>query len=350
MKPRDRVRAALGREEPDRCPMAIDATPEFKDRLLREPRMQELVRAAGARNTREFERALGQDMLLTSAGRADSRLRAGDDFTDEWGVAWKRAPGETDHPLSEDSAIESYAPPDPARPELYQDAAQTIRDFKGEYWIVGAIMSAIFERAWALRGLDRLLMDLVIDPELADHILDIPFRYHLSAARRLAQMGVDMILIGDDVGTRQAPLLSPPMWRRHLKPRMARLIAEVKAANPAVKVAYHSDGNIESLIPELIEIGLDALHLVLPACMDPAALKKLYGTRLCFWGSIDGLRTLPSGKPAEVRDEVLLRLRTLGKGGGLILGPTHPVRPDTPMENFWTMVDTIAGTPYSSLR
>jgi len=83
--------------------------------------------------------------------------------------------------------------------------------------------------------------------------------------------------------------------------------------------------------------------------MDPAELKRLYGDKLCFWGSIDEQETLPFGTPDDVRAEVLKRLRTIGQDGGLIIGPTHHVQLDTPMANFWAMVDTIAKTPYSSL-
>jgi uroporphyrinogen-III decarboxylase len=83
--------------------------------------------------------------------------------------------------------------------------------------------------------------------------------------------------------------------------------------------------------------------------MDPAWLKEEYGDRLCFWGSIDEQYTLPFGKPSDVAEEVVARLRTLGKKGGLILGPTHHVQLDTPMENFWAMVNTITQTSYESL-
>jgi uroporphyrinogen-III decarboxylase len=114
-------------------------------------------------------------------------------------------------------------------------------------------------------------------------------------------------------------------------------------------VAYHSDGNIEPIIPDLIEIGLDVLNPIQPQSMDPADIKRKYGDRLCFWGSIDEQYTLPYGAPAEVEAEVLTRLKTLGQNGGLILGPTHHVQLDTPLDNFWAMVKVITGTPYDSL-
>jgi uroporphyrinogen-III decarboxylase len=140
------------------------------------------------------------------------------------------------------------------------------------------------------------------------------------------------------------------MWRRIFKPRMARFFSELKTINPNVKLAYHSDGVIDPIIPDLIEIGLDVLNPIQPACMDPAELKQKYGDKLCFWGSMDEQYTLPFGKTKDVRNEVLTRLRTIGKNGGLVIGPTHHVQLDTPIENFWAMVNTIAQTPYTSLN
>ncbi|MBW8035883.1 MAG: hypothetical protein FVQ79_09700, partial [Planctomycetes bacterium] len=92
---------------------------------------------------------------------------------------------------------------------------------------------------------------------------------------------------------------------------------------------------------DLVEIGLDVLNPIQPACVDPAKVKEEFGDKLCFWGTIDEQHTLPFGSAADVEKEVKERLATIGKGGGLILGPTHHVQLDTPMENFWAMVNTI---------
>ncbi len=149
-----------------------------------------------------------------------------------------------------------------------------------------------------------MMMDFTEDPALAETILDIPFRYHLAAAKRLVEMGVDMIWIGDDFGTQSGMLISPRIWRQLFKPRMAEFISTLKTINPQVKVAYHSDGNIEKIIPDLIEIGLDVLNPVQPACMNPAKLKRDYGDKLCFWGTIDEQFTLPFGTADQVRAQV----------------------------------------------
>lgn len=361
MKPRERVEMALNHEQPDRCPLQASFTPEFAARLRADMQMEErdTHNPHGGGNTYALERALGEDMLLTSVGWANSYYQEQDRYTDEWGIGWKSVPYSTpygqgryteiaEHPLADDAAISSYHGPDPERPELYEEAARVIQCYKDEYWIVGVTVTTIFECAWGLRGYEKLLSDFVLNPDLADCILEIPYRFHLTAAKKLVQMGVDMIWIGDDVGQQHGMLMSPRHWRRYLKPRVANFIAELKAINPAVKVAYHSDGDVRTIIPELIEIGLDVLNPVQPACIDPAWVKEQYGDRLCFWGSIDEQHTLPFGTPEQVREEVLTRLRTIGRGGGLIMGPTHHVQLDTPMENFWAMINTITQTPYGT--
>jgi uroporphyrinogen decarboxylase len=343
--------------------MQASYTPEFATRLRQdmELRGQRVHNPHGGGNTYELERALGEDMLLTSVGWANSYYMEHEDYVDEWGVGWTLHPYHTpfgtghyteiaSHPLADDSAIDAYQPPEPNRAELYVDAERAIRNFHDQYWIVGVTVTTIFESAWALRGLEQMLIDMVKDPDLADQVLEIPYQYHLTAAKRLVEMGVDMIWVGDDVGTQHEMLISPEMWRRYLKERMASFIQECRAINPSVKIAYHSDGNIRRILPELIEIGLDVLNPLQPASMDPAEVKRMYGDRLCFWGTIDEQHTLPFGSPEDVRAEVLERIESVGKGGGLILAPTHHVQLDTPLENFRAMVDAIQNTPYASAQ
>jgi uroporphyrinogen decarboxylase len=354
---------ALHHETPDRCPMQVSFTPEFAERLRADMQLkgQKLHNPHGGGNPYDLEQALGEDMLLTSVGWANSYYLGLEPYVDGWGIGWKAQPYETPfgrghyteiahHPLAEDDAILSYRPPDPSRPELYTEAERVIREHQDEYWIVGVTVTTIFETAWALRGLQQMLVDFVANPDLADQILELPYQYHLAAAKKLVAMGVDMIWTGDDVGAQHGMLISPRHWRRFLKPRMATFVAELKAINPHVKIAYHSDGNILPIIPELAEIGIDILNPIQPACMSPAEIKRQFGDRLCFWGSIDEQHTLPFGTSASVAAEVTDRLQTIGQNGGLILGPTHHVQLDTPMENFWAMVNTIVNTPLTARK
>jgi len=349
---------ALSHEAPDRCPLQVSFTPEFAGRLRKHLRLDDRKdhNPHGGGNTYQLERALDEDMLITSVCWANSYYQPQKRYTDEWGVGWNSVEYETrfgkgryteitSHPLAENPAIHMYKPPDPTRPSLYKDSVEMIAAYRDEYWINGAVPTTIFETAWALRGLTQLLMDFIQDPDLAAHVLDIPLAYHKEAAVRLTKLGVDMIWLGDDVGAQSGMMMSPDTWRRFLKPRLADIIHAVKGVNPGVKVAYHSDGNIWPIIAELIEIGVDILNPVQPACMDPAEMKKRFGKNLCFWGTIDEQRTLPFGTPDDVRKEVLLRLKTIGRNGGLVIGPTHHVQLDTPIENLEAMIETIRNTP-----
>jgi uroporphyrinogen decarboxylase len=345
--------------------MQVSFTPEFAARLKQEMGLSDadFHNPHGGGNTYVIERALDEDMLLTSVGWANSYYATetyspgGQTYTDEWGVTWRNSPYQTKfgrgfytemvrHPLADEAAMASYRPPDPHRPELYTEAERVIKSYQDEYWIVGVTVTTIFETAWALRGYEQTLMDFVLDPDLIETLFDIPFNYHLTAAKKLVELGVDMIWTGDDIGAQNMMLISPETWRKHLKPRMAAFISTLKSINPNVKVAYHSDGNILPIIPELIEIGLDVLNPIQPRSMDPVEIKRQFGHKLCFWGSIDEQYTLPYGSPVEVEAEVITRLKTIGKNGGLILGPTHHVQLDTPLENFWAMIKTIQNTAY----
>jgi uroporphyrinogen decarboxylase len=108
---------------------------------------------------------------------------------------------------------------------------------------------------------------------------------------------------------------------------------------PDVKIAYHSDGNIEALIPEYIEAGVDILNAVQPKSMDTAHLKRRFGDRLSFWGTVDIQEVMPFGTPSQVEEEVRLRMRTAGPGGGLIVGPSHNFQPDVPLDNILAFYD-----------
>ena len=206
--------------------MQVSFTPEFADRLRKEIHLagKKVHNPHGGGNTYETERILDEDMLLTSVGWANSYYMDTETYTDEWGITFKLAEYETKFgkgkytemagfPLADDKAIETYTPPDPTRPELYNDAEDLLRNFKDEYWIVGVTVTTIFETAWAMRGLTQLLMDFVMNPDLAERILEIPYRYHLTAAKKLVEMGVDMIWTGDDVGQQTGMMISPDTSR-----------------------------------------------------------------------------------------------------------------------------------------
>lgn len=352
MTPRERVLTALHHEEPDRVPVTASFTPEFADRLRHHLGLPPKDMNPHGGIVHDLEETLGLDVIQYSVGIANSYYASSEDvYTCEWGITWKQVEYDTPfgkgryteiakHPLASYECISSYLPPDPHREELYAPLRGVLERYGKEYFILGVTVCTIFEGAWYLRGLDRLLVDMVTDEERANTVLDIPFHFHLEAARHLVEMGVDGIWLGDDVGTQRGMLISPDLWRKYLKPRMATICSELRRLNPNIFIAYHSDGNIEPIIDELIEVGIDVLNPVQPKAMDPATLKKRYGTRLSFWGTIDEQETLPFGTVESVRREVQERIRTMAPGGGFMIAPTHHVQLDTPLENFFAFLET----------
>ena len=209
---------------------------------------------------------------------------------------------------------------------------------------MGELTCTIFEQSWYLRGMENLLTDFLSRPEMATALLDCLTELRCFQARVYAEAGVDILRLGDDVSTQRGMLMSPKLWRRWLKPRLARVIAAARAARPGVLVFYHSDGDCRAIVPELIEIGVDILNPVQPECMDPAEMKRLYGDRLSFWGTVGTQTTFPFGSPDDMRQVIRQRVDTVGRGGGLLLAPTHILEPDVPWENieaFFAAIDEL---------
>jgi len=236
--------------------------------------------------------------------------------------------------------IEEYPLPDfhsPYRHSHLEEDIKRIRE-KGLASVAGMAMT-IFEVAWQIRGFDQLLTDFLTQEDLASCLLDRITELRIFQAKRFAEAGVDIIHIGDDQGMEDRTILNPNLWRKWFKPRLARIIEEARMLKPDVIFFYHSDGYIEPIIPDFIEIGINVLNPVQPECMDPARLKKIYGDKLAFWGTIGLQHTLTFGTPEEVELEVKTRIETVGRNGGLYLSPTHVLPPETPYENIFAFVE-----------
>jgi uroporphyrinogen decarboxylase len=252
------------------------------------------------------------------------------------------------HPLANARSIEdldSYPWPDvtaPYRRQAAQERIQQVHD-KG-YAVLGwppFVGGTFFEMAWRLRGLDTLLMDMVTNEEFAACLLDKVGELSISNCCFMAECGADIVLTGDDVGMQDRMLMSPAMWRTWLKPRYAELISRVKDANPDVLLFHHSDGYIEPIIPEFIEIGVDILNPIQPECMDPVQIKRQYGDRLAFWGTVGTQTTFPQATPAEIKALVKERIETVGDGGGLLIAPTHKLQPEVSWENIVAFFEAV---------
>jgi len=196
--------------------------------------------------------------------------------------------------------------------------------------------------AMYLRGIDQILLDLALEPEIAATIFKRVADFYLEYARRTleaAKGGIDIFMMGDDFGTQKGLFVSPDMWRRFLRPGFEAFID--LGRTHGCKVAHHSCGSIQPIIPDLIECGLDILNPIQPDVRDMGRedLKRRFGDRLCFHGSISIQQTLPFGTPDDVRREVQERMATLAPGGGFIFCTAHNIQADTPTENVLALFD-----------
>ena len=343
MTSKERVRIALSRNTPDRVPVAADFVPESKERLLEYFKTDDYF---------DMQVQLGCDMLVAGAGISTSYYGDGEEYVCPWGCTWKYIYNNTgsyteiiNHPLADDpdgAKLAAYRIPDPDGDDVVTPVRNLIARYGDRYFICGAVPCTIFEAAWYLHGLEDTIIDMAERPDYINTLFDKVMEFPLRAGLRFIDEGVDMLWLGDDVGMQHGMMMSPDMWRKFLKPRMRKLIAAFKAKNPDVLVAYHSCGYIMPIIEDLIEIGLDVLNPIQPHAMDPAAVKEAFGDRLSFWGGIDIQETLPKGTVRQIRDEVALRRRTIGEGGGYIMAPAHNVQADTSLENILAFFQAAA--------
>lgn len=204
--------------------------------------------------------------------------------------------------------------------------------------------ATVFIQCWYLRGLDQILMDLVLSPKVAQAIVEKITEFQLEYHRKLlGEIGdfVDILMLADDYGTQTSLMMSPAHFRAFFKKPTLELIEFGKRYG--LKIMLHSDGNISKLIPEFIEMGIDILNPIQNVCpaMDPLYLKREFGNDICFHGGMDTQEVLPHVSPEEVGNEVRKQLEILGKGGGYILSPTHMVQLDVPKENILEMYRTV---------
>lgn len=269
-------------------------------------------------------------------------LADGAQIDSTWGVA--REPGSTEafhmkrmrHPLAGADSLEQiqrYPWPqfDPAGVTDMASRAQEIQH--ADLAALGSMACTIWETAWYVRSMEQLMMDMATEDAKASAVLDAVTDRAVMRAEGFARAGVDLLHLGDDVGTQRGLMMSKPMWREWLKPRLARVIAAARAAKPDVLVSYHSCGNVTELVDDFIEIGIDILNPVQPECMDFAALHAEYGDRLSFNGTIGTQTTMPFASPQEVRETVRRNLDIAGPAGGLLPCPTHLLEPEVPWEN-----------------
>ena len=256
---------------------------------------------------------------------------------DTWGVEWATTEQElipyiVGHPVDSLRELLEYPFPDPRAPGLFDSAREKMD--KAHYLVIGRHIDLPFTRYWTLWGMDNGLMAMVTHPDEVMGFLHRLADWNNAIADGYLGIGVEAARLSADYGTQRSLLMSPALWRAMIKPALAKIVGHYKRAG--VLVFLHSCGCIESIMDDLVEIGVDVFNIQSNA-NDLLAMKRRFGDSITFQGGVASA-TLGTGTQEDARQATLKAIRDLGPGGGLILEPDQQMV--IPEENIKVLVET----------
>jgi len=276
-------------------------------------------------------------------------------FTNEWGIVFKKPKDGyffdmKECPLQKAVDLEEvkrYKWPDPEDPERIRglkDRVKKLREESDRALILFNPIGGTHEHSYFLRGLDQLLMDLVINPDIADYLAatvsEWSSAYFTFILKEIGEY-IDIVQVGDDLGSTNGLLFSREMYLKYYKKRERALINSIKRVSDAY-IYFHSCGSIREVIPDLIDIGVEILNPVQIQAnnMESGELKRDFGKDITFWGGGCDPRVLTTGTPEEVRAEVRRRVGDFSKDGGFVFASVHNIQANDPPENIIAMFET----------
>lgn len=291
-------------------------------------------------------------LLLGSPQSRRDKFNPDGSMEDEWGVLWakpegghwyvKRSPFQDD---VEVGALDRYHwpdPHDPGRTAGLRERARSLHE-DTDYAVTLSLPHGLVHQWQFLRGFEDSLIDLVANPGLVEAFLqkclDV-WRPMVIDALEATRGYIDVVWYGDDIAIQESPMMSPETYRRLIKPYHRAVFDTIRQHTDAF-ILFHSCGSVYLLIPDLVELGVQAINpvQVSAANMDTKRLKREFGETLAFWGGVDAHYVLPFGTPEDVRAEVRRRIDDLAPGGGYVLNSVHNIQVDVPPENICAMFD-----------
>jgi len=376
MTSRERVLAVLNHEVPDRVPIILGVSNATGVKMTPYKGLKEVLSISApddylydwpelgsAKIDEETMRRLHSDVrgvldrFPKKVNERNSKREAHSPCIDDWGTGQiEIGPGvwfPGYHPLADATTVEQLENyqdwPDMDDPSRFIHVAGEAKKLaeENEYAIMATPWLMFpFERAFSIQGMDKFLLNMAMYPDFAEALL----RKNLSLCKQLmgnflTEIGenIDIIKIGDDLGTQDRLMISPKMYRKLLKPIHAELIQHIKKFTKA-KIFFHTDGDVFDLIDDFIEIGVDILNPIQTSAGKMANLEELktrYGKDLIFCGAVDTQHVLPHGTPEEVRQEMRRVINILGRDGGYMVASVHTIMHEVPPENILAMVDEV---------
>jgi len=331
MTPRERVWQSIRHQQPDKIPWHFGCTTPTRIKL-------EQYYA-----TSDLDEALNQHIVKyrTRLPYADIRPNF---VCDEFGVVWNRTIdrdiGVPEEYLLKERLLKDFSFPDPHDPRRLSGLPAFLSTNPNRFRLI-SFSFTLFERAWILRGMEDLLVNMLSDPTSVDEIMDKILEYDLGMLEDVLKYDIDGVLFGDDWGQQSGLIFGRRLWRRFIKPRVEQLYALTKKSGKAVFI--HCCGKVQELFPELIEMGLDVFNPFQPEVMDPYMMKMQFGRQLSFYGGVSIQRLLPYGTPQQIDSEVKRLLDEVGCQGGFIIAPSHDMPGDIPLENLIAFINAVQG-------
>jgi uroporphyrinogen decarboxylase len=276
------------------------------------------------------------------------RTPPGHEFTDDLGTVWKKnlydyAPMYFPFENLSVSDLDKYPwpnPHDPGRVKGLREEVDELRE-QTDYAIVGGIIiGGPFEQACRSRGAEKFFTDLALEPKFAEAFLakltDLAIGMWDAELSAIGDL-VDVVCQGDDIGMQTGLQISPEMYKRFVKPCHERLFSFIHSKTKA-KLWLHSCGSVYSVIPDLIETGVDILNPVQVGAknMGLKKLKREFGRDLVFWGGGIDIQKLPYMSIAQIKDCVKEAIDIMAPGGGYVFAATHNILPDTTGDRTYT--------------
>lgn len=347
MNSRERVLRAFKRMPglPDRVPVQFDLCRQLSDYFgeklgIEVNYTENLYEDVTYRiSANELRVAMGSDVVVTGASVSD-HYRIMKDADGTWLNEYKMRMRQgdiyvevIDYPLANaetKSDIDNYSFPDPDAPGRYRDAEALVKKYKNDFLIIGDIEVTVFSLAHQLVGMEKLLIDMMMEAEYVIPLFEACAEYQTQVGLRLIEKGVDAIWFGDDFGTQASLIIPPETFRDQLKPHYTRMINRFKEVNPDIIPILHCDGAVAELLDDIREMGFEVFNPVQPGVPGhlPEDMKSRFGDKFAFWGAIDQQDLLPKGTDEELERDILEKIGILGREGGYMVAPAHIIQND----------------------
>ena len=329
MTKREAVFAAVNHQNPGYVPWQLDLT---------EGMAEVLKRYFGKA---DFLYSCAGNHLVREKNKKHVRL---DEFhhRDLFGVVWKKEAGGDigvveRYPLADDDPYD-FPVPDT---EMIRGKCRAMAAEHPGLFRVFELSFSYFERAWSLRGMENVLMDMASDSGRLEEILDRLLQYNLEVIDIAVAEDIDAVMFGDDWASQSGLMMGPVLWRRFIKPGMSKMFDRARLSGK--HIILHSCGNALEIMDDLVDMGLNIYNTFQPEVYDMQDFKRRYGDRITVYGGVSTQGALFHGTPAAVREETLRTMEIMARNGGYIAAPTHQIPMGTPVGNVLAFLEAVKG-------